>query len=672
MQEPGKAANSVSEQGVSADFAQSAHDRRPDIDILRAIAVLAVILFHFDVSALSGGFLGVDMFFVISGYLITLHLRQQLATGSFSFINFYARRIRRLFPALAATLVLSSLIAILFLPRALLSEYALSVVAASAYLSNVFFWSISDYFDSESIYKPLLHTWSLSVEEQFYIFWPLFVLLFMKRRLLLAITVAGATSACAALFLNLDANTVFYHFPFRVHEFALGALMTGISMERLPRWVRSVLVLLAFAAIGYGLLTTTEHSAFPGVGSTAVILGTAIIIGANHPALNARTMFTQPIIRIGLASYSSYLVHWPMVVFYKILYPGDLEDTEILLLTLSTLYLGELFYQWIEQPGAAIQLPKFRFLVIGMAPAMMMIAATFYFTYPQIRAMLLQAVLPSTAPANADAGTTTQAIALPTVREVLENIPDRQSELARARQMIAQRNTGGPQSEHKTVVVLGDSHAIDFTLAMQLAVGQKNLSFVTLHSLCDPLTLGSISIPVDELYKDHPQDETREDSLCESYHRDLTAKIVELDPDVIVFSEAWRQATLPFLKRTITDIKSSVSAEIVVVGRVPQFLGNPDVIFRNATSFEELNRNAWAQRYRVFDDFDMQLETIADQAGVEFVSKTQVICPNFVCEIIIDTKVGYTDTQHWTVAGMERYGRGLAETPEFKRLIGSD
>ena len=129
--------------------------RRVDIDILRAIAVLAVVLFHFDVKALSGGFLGVDIFFVISGYLITLHIRQQVGDGSFSFLNFYARRIRRLFPALAVTLVFTSIAAVYLLPERMLQQYAHSAIASSVYLSNAYFWSVAGYFDLDSIYKPL-------------------------------------------------------------------------------------------------------------------------------------------------------------------------------------------------------------------------------------------------------------------------------------------------------------------------------------------------------------------------------------------------------------------------------------------------------------------------------------------------------------------------------------
>jgi len=160
---------------------------RPDIDGLRAIAVLSVMFFHLEERALPGGFVGVDIFFVISGYLITKLIYSELqASGSFSFRNFYLRRLRRLFPALFATLLLSLLLASRLLAPADLVEFAQSLVTSILSISNLFFWSVAGYFDSDSSLKPLLHTWSLSIEEQFYFLWPaLLVFLFHRKRALL-------------------------------------------------------------------------------------------------------------------------------------------------------------------------------------------------------------------------------------------------------------------------------------------------------------------------------------------------------------------------------------------------------------------------------------------------------------------------------------------------------
>jgi len=629
--------------------------RRADIDILRAVAVLSVILFHFDVKWMSGGFLGVDIFFVISGYLITLHLRQQLQEGTFSFVNFYARRIRRLLPALAATLAFTSVLALFILPVALLKEYALSAVTSSAYVSNIYFWSIADYFDTASIYKPLLHTWSLSVEEQFYIFWPLFIMVFLRRRLGVAIALAGVLSVFAGLFLNVSATTIFYQFPFRVHEFAVGALVTGISTARLPRWSKSVIVLIASAALGFGLLTTTEFSAFPGWGSLAVVIGTALIIAAAHPLFNVRSKLLQPVLRIGLTSYSAYLVHWPLVVFYKIMYPGDLQVYQIVLLLLATLYLGELFYQVIEQPTSRIRLPKFRFAVIAMAPAILACAVAFNLFYPKFSVLV---------PGREPQGTVGYNL-----KDMLDNLPDRAAKMEKARQLIAEKTTGKLAKDRKTIVVLGDSHAEDVTLALRLNLGDDNANVVLIHSDCDPLTIESITVSMDELYKNHYQSRTREEGYCYPFHVDLLSKIKEASPDLIVFSEAWRADALPFVRGTIESIHAVTPAKVLVLGRNPQFIGTPDVIYRDLDSVEAMNRSAWSRRDKEFDGFDEKLEEVAVQVGAYFISKNDIVCPDKVCDIGLGPDIGYMDAHHWTVAGLEVYGSRLVNSPTFKGLL---
>lgn len=617
--------------------------------------MLAVILFHFDVKALSGGFLGVDIFFVISGYLITLHIRQQVGDGSFSFLNFYARRIRRLFPALAVTLVFTSIAAVFLLPERMLQQYAHSAIASSVYLSNAYFWSVAGYFDLDSIYKPLLHTWSLSVEEQFYIFWPLAIVLFARRYLTLAIIFAGIASFLIGFHPAFSPVTTFYHFPFRVHEFALGALMTSVSLTKLPRWLGAVAVVAALAAIGWGLVTTTPESHFPGWGSGAVVIGTALIIAAANPLLNTDWFAMRPIRHIGLTSYSVYLVHWPLVVFYKILFPGPLAPLEIAVLLTATLVLAEISYRLVEQPAARISLPRYRFAVIALAPLMLIGAIAFNATYPQLRAAIQS---------NTNTGADQEA-----VNRLLDTIPDREATLTAARQEIAANATGVPAAGRKTIAVVGDSHADDTRYALRLVLGDDKANIVLIHSICDPLTIESIAISMEELYRTHSQDKTREPGFCQPVHEALIANIQAAEPDVIIFSEAWRHETLPYLPATIEQVKAAVPAKIIILGRIPQLAGMPDVIFRNVPSLAAINSVAWDRRYTIFDDMEPMLAGIASDAGVSFVSKANAVCPDKLCDIVIASEIGYTDPQHWSVAGMKFYGARLVSDPVFRAAL---
>ena len=209
---------------------------RPEIDGLRGIAVLGVLLFHLGVQQLSGGYVGVDVFFVISGYLITRLIRSDVRAGTFTFTRFYVRRTRRLFPALFFTLVLCLVAGCLLLSPGHLENFAGTLIASILSVSNIQFWQQSGYFDLESSLKPLLHTWSLGVEEQYYLFWP-WLLVFLTRRFarhtFAIILIGGICSFCLNLvFYNSSHATIFYLLPFRAFEFAIGALTLWIEERR--------------------------------------------------------------------------------------------------------------------------------------------------------------------------------------------------------------------------------------------------------------------------------------------------------------------------------------------------------------------------------------------------------------------------------------------------------
>lgn len=215
---------------------------RSEIDGLRAIAVLGVLLFHFGVDRLGGGFAGVDVFFVISGFVITRLLRSELEAGTFSFATFYRRRIFRILPALLVTVALTTIAMFLFATPDRLTAYAPSALAAILSFSNIQFWNEAGYFDAGAETKPLLHTWSLGVEEQYYLIWPvLLVLLFglrasaaaRQRNILIGLGLLSLASLGAAIaLLPTEASFVFYWMPFRIYEFAIGAALVFLPGVR--------------------------------------------------------------------------------------------------------------------------------------------------------------------------------------------------------------------------------------------------------------------------------------------------------------------------------------------------------------------------------------------------------------------------------------------------------
>lgn len=331
---------------------------RPEIDGLRAVAVLAVLLFHLDLAFFSGGFVGVDVFFVISGYLITRNIRAEIAKNSFSLSRFYIKRIRRLFPALLTTIAISSVAAIFIFSPEHLARTPLETVSALFSFSNFYFWSESGYFDLDANLKPLLHTWSLSVEEQFYLLWPslLIALGLFKRHVLQvgALVIAGAISLfMAERFIEQgSASLAFYMLPFRACEFIIGAIIsfTPDPTRQVGNKSRSLISLAGLALILYPVSKFTEATTFPGLSAILPCAGTALIIWARSNSVTIPLLQNTAFQWIGKTSYSVYLVHWPLVVFWEYVSPNGLSPQGQLIIFSASLFLGYLSWKWVEQP----------------------------------------------------------------------------------------------------------------------------------------------------------------------------------------------------------------------------------------------------------------------------------------------------------------------------------
>ena len=297
------------------------------IDGIRAVAVLVVVAYHLDLPHFSGGYIGVDVFFVISGFLITrLILGELERTGRLSFRNFYLRRARRLMPALFVTLAGSWLLFAWLFPPNRFQELSESMVAAVFSVSNIFFWSLSGYFDSDAATKPLLHTWSLGVEEQFYLFWPLFLYLAHQfgQRVFTAVAVLGGISFIAnfyGLAPGISAeyqSAIFFHVPFRMFEFALGALCIPL-MRWVPssRLLQDLMTVCGLIMIIYSSITLDGTVVFPAHNALLPCLGGMLMILASRAWLTAPLLQSRPVVFVGLISYSLYLVHWPLIVAWK-------------------------------------------------------------------------------------------------------------------------------------------------------------------------------------------------------------------------------------------------------------------------------------------------------------------------------------------------------------------
>jgi peptidoglycan/LPS O-acetylase OafA/YrhL len=327
---------------------------RPDIDGLRAIAVMLVVAFHAFPEAIPGGFIGVDIFFVISGFLITGIVVRELDQQRFSLVAFYSRRIKRIFPALVAVLFVTLVLGWLWMLPAAYAELSADVFASAAFFSNIALLLHSGYFDIESGKKPLLHLWSLGIEEQFYLFWPLILMLVARMRLgfLAAASVIGVASfALNVALIGSDPVATFY-LPFtRAWELLVGAaLACGWNRIDQSDAVSNLRAAIGLVLIGVATGVLDPHRAFPGWWAILPVAGAVLLLSA-PAAWGCRHLLVSPaMVRIGLISYPLYLWHWPLLVFFAIIKFAPLTLVERGLVVGLSFALAWLTYRFIEIP----------------------------------------------------------------------------------------------------------------------------------------------------------------------------------------------------------------------------------------------------------------------------------------------------------------------------------
>jgi peptidoglycan/LPS O-acetylase OafA/YrhL len=321
----------------SGDADSNAIRYRADIDGLRAIAVLSVVLYHLAGTTLRGGYLGVDMFFVVSGFLITSILWREAQNGQFSIVRFYDRRIRRIMPALLALLFITTTVATLLMLPADLLGYSKSLVSSLAFVGNIYFWRDTNYFSRLADEKPLLHLWSLGVEEQFYILVPLLIVLLAGRwrrgalPVFVGITLLSLGANIVALSLD-GASPAFFLLPTRAWELGFGAVLALLPAQvGLSAATSGKVALLGSLLIVVSLLYPLDQFALLPV-ALPLVAGTALVILAGRsaaPIVN-RALTLPPLVFIGLISYSLYLCHWPIIVFAKYYLVRELSAVESL------------------------------------------------------------------------------------------------------------------------------------------------------------------------------------------------------------------------------------------------------------------------------------------------------------------------------------------------------
>jgi peptidoglycan/LPS O-acetylase OafA/YrhL len=636
---------------------------RSDIDGLRGIAVIAVMLFHFEVPGVTGGFAGVDVFFVISGFLITSFIRSELAAGSFSLGGFYERRIRRLFPALLSVVAFSWLAAAALFDAHDQRHFYQSAAATVLFAANFLFWKTTGYFDPSADTRPLLHTWSLSIEEQFYIVFPAILLLASRlapRGTGWLLLVLAIPSFAASAVLAYSSPSAAYYLPLaRFWELLLGAVLAfrPVSPPSSSGW-RNAAGLCGLALIGYGVFFLSKETPFPGAAALAPCLGTALVIaaGTNGDSVANRLLGLRSLVFVGLISYSLYLWHWPLLVFTKYFLIRELNAPEKAALIALSILVATASWRYIERPFRGPRGKLSRTALFRTAGA----------------ASLLFVAIGTAGYVDRKAPATVQDIAAASRTLPLQRCLNRSASQVLSGDLCV---LGAPTGSPPTFLLWGDSHGGALAPALDQAARRSGRSGLFAGQA------GCLPLLVVERHDRH-------DLNCRAFN-DAVAKLLERHTDIrtVVLAARWAMYVEGF--RTEDPTRGAVliaqgvdgnagsfregleqslkflagrKIEVVFVTQVPEIGWDvPSVVARSLALGRDLPPSPSLADYRARQAkvTDIVQET-SRRLPLRVVDVSRTLCQQGACSFERDGQLLYLDSNHLNARGNELVSRAFA------------
>lgn len=631
---------------------------RADIDGLRAIAVLAVIFFHINSQLLPGGFVGVDVFFVISGFLITSHLFNDLRRGTFSFLHFYCRRIKRIAPAMLVVVTVTLLAAQWLLLPDDARLAAKSAAWSVASMANVYFWLFQDgsYFAPSNSELPLLHLWSLGVEEQFYLVWPVLAwcTFSLRPRYLISLLALGAAASfCLAEFGYIrDPSFTYYMLPARAGEFLVGviaaALVKSGADRRIDAKFATVITSLGALMLTASLFFLSESKVFPGILAIPPTIGTALIIFGGAVRINAvsRLLSTKALTWVGAISYSAYLWHWPLLAFFRYGYgePGVLAGAQLLVLTIM---LAWLTYRYVEQPGRHIAATRWRPILLGfLGSSVMLVVASAGFVYND----RLPKSWRSAEYANALAAVRGRELSAEQSSYVCQR-----KQLIDADRIDPHCTVGKGSNSAQRVLLIGDSNAAHFVGMVATFADHSGFRFVNLEAgSCPPImTDVTAFVSIKRLAACTASQQVWRDAL--------------VDADVVIMGGTWNEYQskspnfLPALKKQVKQLEAE-GKTVILIGKIAVIDGFDRLCDEKALRFRYkecvAESNALSAEIASVNE---QLKNFAARSStVRYFDANEYLCPESKCSAYSkDGSTLYFDKWHLSMTGSLQLGKTI-------------
>jgi peptidoglycan/LPS O-acetylase OafA/YrhL len=617
---------------------------RPDIDGLRAVAVVPVVLFHFRNSLVPGGFAGVDIFFVISGFLITAILLREARGQGIRLMEFYKRRALRILPPLFFMLLLVTMVSFVIMTSREMTALAKSLPFIATSTANLYFMTLTNYFDPDAGMNVLIHTWSLGVEEQFYIVYPLALLLCLRLgerwgRLAMLALVVVTFAANVFLVQTQHDKIAFYGFPFRAWELGLGALVAmGLAPDLKARWMREVLALAGMALIAVALITLSSATPFPGWAAATPALGATLVIAYGHETFVGRALGSLVPRVTGRISYSLYLWHWPVIVLAQHLVGERFGVMGTIVCFGLIIGAAVVSYQFVERPFRG---PPW----LTLSPARVLLGAGVVVVIFVAMGPLGQMAAPWTLPASnpearvlaryADYNQRPDSMAAVRMHECFL-LPDEPAGKA-----VDAARCLTPTGGKPAVLMLGDSHAAYLTPGLRAAYPEVDFLQRTVAG-CTPVKDFRTGTPacqaqLDAIYGQH--------AASPNYR-------------TVLLAARWNEADLPKLERSIEILKAR-GLNVVVIGPAIEYLTPlPDILARARLWPSLVTPDRFRKASRT--ELDETMARLVANAGATYVSQQKALCAGGQCPTLTAAGVPVSfDYGHYTLEGARAAGAAI-------------